>query len=75
VATDGIVAAMIGRIVGRESRTMRRKLLVISALVAGSLVAFSAPARAGEEVRTLEQATKRAAASGKLLLVDASADW
>lgn len=54
---------------------MVRRSLLVMVLLAG-LVGWGVPgARAAGAARTVEEATKAAAASGKLVLVDGTADW
>ncbi|MBP7148438.1 MAG: hypothetical protein KBD01_12910 [Acidobacteria bacterium] len=48
---------------------MLRALAVAAVLAAGVFVAF------GSDIVTLEQAREAAAGSGRLILVDGSADW
>lgn len=54
---------------------MVRRSLLVTVLLAGLVGGVVSGALAAGEVRTLEEATKAAAASGKLVLVDCTADW
>ncbi|MCU0253497.1 MAG: hypothetical protein MUE47_03055 [Acidobacteria bacterium] len=54
---------------------MVRRSLLVTILLAGLVGWAASGALAAGEIRTVEEATKAAAASGKLVLIDCTADW